>query len=99
MSDIPLIDLSQQFENPDAEFSIVEQIDIACRRSGFFAVRGHDIPESIIEHCWQVSLKFFALSEKEKLRVKMPFPVILTVLQQWKVKLFHAHVESKLHRI
>ena len=73
MSDIPLIDLSQQFENPDAEFSIAEQIDLACRRNGFFAVRGHGIPESIIEHCWQVSLKFFALSEKEKLKVKMPF--------------------------
>ena len=46
MSDIPLIDLSQQFENPDAEVSIAEQIDLACRRSGFFAVRGHGIPET-----------------------------------------------------
>ena len=73
MSDIPLIDLSQQFENPDAEVSIAEQIDLACRRSGFFAVCGHGIPETVFEYCWQVSHDFFALSEEEKLKVKMPF--------------------------
>ena len=73
MSDIPLIDLSQQFENPDEEVGIAEQIDLACRRSGFFAVRGHGIPETVIENCWQVSSQFFALSEEEKLKVKMPF--------------------------
>ena len=73
MSDIPLIDLSQQFENPDAETRIAGQIDLACRRSGFFAVRGHGIPETVIEHCWQVSSQYFSLSEEEKLKVKMPF--------------------------
>ncbi|MEC7757848.1 MAG: 2-oxoglutarate and iron-dependent oxygenase domain-containing protein, partial [SAR324 cluster bacterium] len=73
MSDIPVIDLSQQFENPHAETRIAEQIDLACRRSGFFAVRGHGIPETIIERCWQVSFQYFALSEEEKLKVKMPF--------------------------
>ena len=73
MSDIPLIDLSQKFENPHGETRIAEQIDLACRRSGFFAVRGHGIPETVIERCWQVSLQFFALSEEEKLKVKMPF--------------------------
>ena len=99
MSDIPLIDLSQQFENSDAEVSIAEQIDLACRRSGFFAVRGHGIPETIIERCWQVSSQFFGLSEEEKLKVKMPFQGTLTVLQQWKVKLFHAHAESRHLRI
>ena len=40
MSDIPLIDLSQKFENPHAETRIAEQIDLACRRSGFFAAGG-----------------------------------------------------------
>ena len=73
MSDIPLIDLSQQFENSDAETRIAGQIDLACRHSGFFAVRGHGIPETVIERCWQVSSQFFALSEEEKLKVKMPF--------------------------
>ena len=67
MSDIPLIDLRPQFENPHAETRIAEQIDLACRRSGFFAVRGHGIPETVIERCWQVSSQFFALSEEEKL--------------------------------
>jgi len=73
MSDIPLIDLSSQFENSDAEAWITEQIDLACRRSGFFAVRGHGISEKIIERCWEVSRQFFALSQEEKLKVKMPF--------------------------
>ena len=73
MTEIPVIDLGSQFENSDAETRIVEQIDLACRRSGFFAVRGHGIPEKVIDHCWQVSHDFFALSEEEKLKVKMPF--------------------------
>ena len=73
MSDIPLIDLSQQFKNPDAEIRIAGQIDLACRHSGMFAVRGHGIPETVIEHCWQVSPQYFSLSEEEKLTLKMPF--------------------------
>ena len=65
MSDIPLIDLSPQFETPLAETRIAEQIDLACRQSGFFAVRGIGIQETVIELCWQVSFQFFALSEEE----------------------------------
>ena len=73
MYDIPLIDLQHQFDNPAAEAEIVKQITDACASSGFFAVRGHGIPEKIIEHCWQVSHDFFALAEAEKQKVKMPF--------------------------
>ena len=51
MHDVPLIDLQPQFDNTAAEAEIVEQIAQACERSGFFAVRGHGIPEKIIEHC------------------------------------------------
>ena len=73
MYDIPLIDLQPQFDNPVAEAEIVKQIADACASSGFFAVRGHGIPEKIIEHCWQVSHDFFSLAEAEKLKVQMPF--------------------------
>ena len=73
MHDVPLIDLQPQFDNTAAEAEIVEQIAQACERSGFFAVRGHGIPEKIIEHCWQSSHAFFSLSEEEKLKIKMPF--------------------------
>ncbi|HBR59577.1 MAG TPA: hypothetical protein DEA86_03815 [Deltaproteobacteria bacterium] len=68
--DIPLIDLQPQFDNPVAEAEIVKQIADACASSGFFAVRGHGIPEKIIEHCWQVSHDFFSLAEAEKLKMK-----------------------------
>jgi len=70
---VPLIDLQHQFDNPAAEAEIVKQIGDACENSGFFAVRGHGISENIIEHCWQVSHDFFALTEEEKQKVKMPF--------------------------
>jgi len=39
MTEIPVSELGPQFENSDAETRIAEQIDLACRRSGFFAVR------------------------------------------------------------
>ena len=73
MSGIPLIDLSQQFENFDVKIRIAEQIDLACRRSRFFAVRGYGISDTVIENCWKFSSQFFALLEEEKLKVKMPF--------------------------
>ncbi|MED5402997.1 MAG: 2-oxoglutarate and iron-dependent oxygenase domain-containing protein [SAR324 cluster bacterium] len=71
--DIPLIDLQPQFDNPVAEAEIAKKIGDACKKSGFFAVRGHGIPGKIIEHCWQVSHDFFSLAEAEKLKVQMPF--------------------------
>jgi len=73
MEDIPLIDLQPQFDNHAKETEIVKQIRDACENNGFFAVRGHGIPEIVIEHCWQVSHDFFALAEEEKQKVKMPF--------------------------
>ncbi len=73
MEDIPLIDLQPQFENHAKETEIVKQIRDACENNGFFAVRGHGIPEIVIEHCWRVSHDFFALAEEEKQKVKMPF--------------------------
>ena len=73
MEDIPLIDLQPQFDNLAKETEIIKQIRDACENNGFFAVRGHGIPEIVIEHCWQVSHDFFALAEEEKQKVKMPF--------------------------
>jgi isopenicillin N synthase-like dioxygenase len=73
MSDIPLIDLQSQLDCPEVEAAIAEQIGQACTNTGFFAISGHGIPDTTIEHCWQASLKFFALSESEKLKVRMPY--------------------------
>jgi len=73
MSDIPLIDLQSQLDCPEVEAAIAEQIGQACTNTGFFAISGHGIPETTIEHCWQASLKFFALSESEKLKLRMPY--------------------------
>ncbi|MBC8258470.1 MAG: isopenicillin N synthase family oxygenase [SAR324 cluster bacterium] len=73
MSDIPVIDLGTQFDSPAAETRIAEQIDDACTRFGFFAVNGHGIQDEVLEKCWHASQEFFALSNAEKLKVKMPF--------------------------
>jgi len=73
MPDIPLIDLQDQHDHAEAEVAIVEQIGQACSQTGFFAVRGHGIPDTTIERCWQTNQEFFALPESEKREVRMPY--------------------------
>ncbi|KAF2295341.1 hypothetical protein GH714_032607 [Hevea brasiliensis] len=50
---------------------VVKQLDQACREAGFFYVKGHGIPDSLIKEVKNVSHRFFDLPYEEKLKIKM----------------------------
>ncbi|KAK6924025.1 Isopenicillin N synthase-like, Fe(2+) 2OG dioxygenase domain [Dillenia turbinata] len=76
---IPIIDISPLFAKCDdpkmAEdqgvSEVVQQLDQACREAGFFYVKGHGIPGSLIKEVRNVTHQFFDLPYEEKLKIKM----------------------------
>ncbi|GAB4846957.1 hypothetical protein Ancab_025967 [Ancistrocladus abbreviatus] len=76
---IPVIDISPLLAKSDdldmAEdpgvCGVVNQLDQACRQAGFFYVKGHGIPDSLIQEVKNITHKFFDLPYEEKLKIKM----------------------------
>ncbi|KAK3221825.1 hypothetical protein Dsin_008850 [Dipteronia sinensis] len=71
---IPIIDISlllakcddpKMGEDPGV-CRVVKQLDQACREAGFFYVRGHGIPESLINEVKHITHEFFDLTYEEK---------------------------------
>ena len=52
MQDIPIIDLGLADHGGEGELAVAMQIDRACREVGFFTVRGHCIPLSLLENAY-----------------------------------------------
>ncbi|XP_021301219.1 probable 2-oxoglutarate-dependent dioxygenase At3g50210 isoform X3 [Herrania umbratica] len=50
---------------------VVKQLDQACREAGFFYVKGHGIPETLVKEVRNITHKFFDLPYEEKLKIKM----------------------------
>ncbi|XP_065876233.1 probable 2-oxoglutarate-dependent dioxygenase At3g50210 isoform X2 [Euphorbia lathyris] len=50
---------------------VVKQLDQACREAGFFYVRGHGIPDSLLKEVKYLAHKYFDLPYEEKLKIKM----------------------------
>ncbi|KAJ8633498.1 hypothetical protein MRB53_026834 [Persea americana] len=63
---IPLIDF-EGFNGPDRP-RIIKEIGLACQTDGFFQVKNHGIPKSVIEGMVCVSREFFKLPESERLK-------------------------------
>ncbi|KAK9109276.1 hypothetical protein Sjap_017336 [Stephania japonica] len=76
---IPLIDISPflaKCDDPDVAEDggvrqVVSQLDEACRDIGFFYVKGHGIPDSLIKEVRDLTHNFFHLPYDEKLKIKM----------------------------
>ncbi|KAJ0096913.1 hypothetical protein Patl1_28636 [Pistacia atlantica] len=76
---IPIIDISPLLANCDdpnmgedpGVRKVVTQLDQACREAGFFYVKGHGIPESLIKEVKNISHQFFDHPYEEKLKIKM----------------------------
>ncbi|KAL7141431.1 hypothetical protein ABFS83_08G052100 [Erythranthe nasuta] len=76
---IPLIDISELVEKCDDPNStqdkgvaeVVRQLDQACREAGFFYVKGHGIPESLVKEIRTISRRFFDSPYEEKLKIKL----------------------------
>tara|TARA_B100001123_G_scaffold201656_1_gene228832 strand:- start:850 stop:1893 length:1044 start_codon:yes stop_codon:yes gene_type:complete len=52
--------------------NVADQLNLACRETGFFAISGHGVDEKIIKNTRAEVVKFFALSIEEKLKVERP---------------------------
>ncbi|KAK9285777.1 hypothetical protein L1049_024978 [Liquidambar formosana] len=76
---IPIIDVSpllakwddpKMGEDPGVS-EVVRQLDQACREAGFFYVKGHGIPYSLIKEVRNATHKYFGLPYEEKIKIKM----------------------------
>nr|APD78401.1 vittatine 11-hydroxylase [Galanthus sp. MBK-2015] len=76
---IPIIDITPLMEKSDdpkmAEDGrvreVVRQLDEACKEAGFFYVKGHGVPDSLVKEAREVTRKFFDLSDEEKHKIKL----------------------------
>ncbi|CAN0918064.1 Probable 2-oxoglutarate-dependent dioxygenase At3g50210 [Linum grandiflorum] len=76
---IPIIDMGpllRKSDDPDmgsdpGVAQVVQQLDQACREAGFFYVKGHGIPDSLVKEVKSIAHKFFHLPYEEKLKIKM----------------------------
>uniref|UniRef100_A0ACD6A7K2 Uncharacterized protein n=2 Tax=Avena sativa TaxID=4498 RepID=A0ACD6A7K2_AVESA len=76
---IPLIDIGPLVEKIDDPgmagdeglLGVIRMLDDACKDAGFFYVKGHGIPESLLTEVRDVTRKFFHLPHEEKLKIKM----------------------------
>ncbi|CAO2830942.1 unnamed protein product [Amaranthus hypochondriacus] len=76
---IPVIDISPLVAKSDDEkmaedegvCEVVKQLDKACREAGFFYVKGHGIPNSLLKEVRDITRKFFELPLEEKLKIKL----------------------------
>ncbi|KAG9154641.1 hypothetical protein Leryth_023053 [Lithospermum erythrorhizon] len=76
---IPLIDISplvSKWDDPNIEqdehvAEVVRQLDKACRQAGFFYVKGHGIPDSLIKDVREITRTFFSLPYEEKVKIKL----------------------------
>ncbi|XP_023763150.1 probable 2-oxoglutarate-dependent dioxygenase At3g50210 isoform X2 [Lactuca sativa] len=76
---IPLIDISPlvaKCDDPNVAqdkdvAEVVRLLDQACREAGFFYVKGHGIPDSLIKEVREITHKYFGQPYEEKLKIKL----------------------------
>jgi isopenicillin N synthase-like dioxygenase len=72
---MPVVDLGTALTgDPASRSRAADEIDRACRRTGFFGILGHAIPEDLVSSCLDLGSRLFALpaEAKEHLRVECP---------------------------
>jgi isopenicillin N synthase-like dioxygenase len=70
---LPVVDVAPLADGAPAEArtAVAEQIQAACRESGFFYVTGHGVPPELLEQLAAASAEFFALPLEDKLEIAM----------------------------
>jgi isopenicillin N synthase-like dioxygenase len=68
---IPIIDLSPARRDGLAgRKAVAAEIDAACRSLGFLVIAGHGVPDTVVQDARSAALRFFALPEDEKNKVR-----------------------------
>lgn len=73
MTAVPVIDLAPARGGSRGERArVAGAIDAACREIGFFAIRGHGVPEALVHRLHGLAHEFFALPLATKLAARHP---------------------------
>lgn len=69
---LPVIDMAPLFKDgTEARAGVAEQIQRACRESGFFYIAGHGIGQQVLDDLEAASRRFFALPLERKMTIAM----------------------------
>jgi isopenicillin N synthase-like dioxygenase len=73
-SRIPTLDIRRftHPKSPEDRQAFVDELGAAYREWGFTGIRGHGIPQSLIDDAYDVFQRFFALPEDSKMRYHVP---------------------------
>jgi isopenicillin N synthase-like dioxygenase len=63
---VPMVDLGGIASDNDRWRAAADQVDAAARRSGFYLITGHDVPDDVIGAFYQQALEMFHLSPEEQ---------------------------------
>ena len=72
MQSLPLIDVSALIGRGVYMAGCANEIDRACRKSGFFRVTGHGVSTELFNRMDELAREFFFLQESQKSLVAMP---------------------------
>ncbi|KAF8407736.1 hypothetical protein HHK36_006871 [Tetracentron sinense] len=75
---IPLIDVSPLLSNPETinlddpnVLQVVKKLHEACQNVGFFYVKGHGIPDTLVKGVRDAARNFFLLPHEEKMKIQL----------------------------
>jgi len=63
---VPVVDLGGVAGDADRWRAAAEMVDSAARRSGFYLVTGHDVPDGVVDRFYRETLAMFHLSAEEQ---------------------------------
>lgn len=67
---LPVIDLAPIFgEDPEAKRALAVALRRACSEVGFFYVKNHGVPQTVIEGAFATAQRYFAQSTEEKMAI------------------------------
>ncbi len=68
---VPVIDIGPLLEKSELQAEVAHQINLACRKVGFFYVVNHGVSEDLQQRLEEVSQEFFQQEESSKLKIGM----------------------------
>jgi isopenicillin N synthase-like dioxygenase len=77
MTSIPTIDLSPYLAgSTDGRRAVAREVNRACEEIGFFLIKGHGVPQEMIDCTYSKAAEFFHLPVEDKLPIRTPSPEI-----------------------
>ena len=69
---IPIIDLAPSFRSEQGRQKVSDDIRSACETIGFFTIRGHGVPDALVNALFSTARTFFSLPAETKLQTPQP---------------------------